>query len=135
MTVFVDTFALLAWLNPRDAAHTVVSAYLESFTGQLVTTEWVLIELADALSAPSARATAVAFLKSVRQDPLFDLIGYDPEVYEQGFDLFASRSDKAWSLTDCISFAVMTARGLTDALTADHHFDQAGFRAVFRARI
>lgn len=45
--------------------------------------------------------------------------------------LFASRADKAWSLTDCISFRVMAERGLSDALTADHHFEQAGFREVF----
>ncbi|MCI0358235.1 MAG: PIN domain-containing protein [Planctomycetaceae bacterium] len=132
MTVFVDTFALIAWLNPCDDAHALVAAYLDGFTGRLLTTEWVLIELADALSAPEARSTAVAFLKAVRADALFDVVGYDPAVYQAGFDLFASRSDKGWSLTDCISFAVMTERKLSDALTADHHFEQAGFRAVFK---
>ncbi|HEV3259587.1 MAG TPA: hypothetical protein VG013_22160 [Gemmataceae bacterium] len=34
MTVFADTFALIAWLNPRDEAHAVVAAYLDGFTGQ-----------------------------------------------------------------------------------------------------
>ena len=38
MTVFADTFALIAWLNPRDDAHAVVTAYLDGFTGRLVTT-------------------------------------------------------------------------------------------------
>ena len=52
MTVFADTFALIAWLNPRDDAHALVTACLDGFTGRLVTTEWVLMELADALSAP-----------------------------------------------------------------------------------
>jgi len=132
MTVFADTFALIAWLNPRDDAHAVVAAYLDGFTGRLLATEWVLMELADALSAPEARSTAVAFLKAVRADPLFEIVGYVPSVYQAGFDLFASRLDKSWSLTDCISFAVMTERGLSDALTADHHFEQAGFRAVFK---
>jgi len=132
MTVFADTFALIAWLNPRDSAHAVVAAHLDGFTGRLVTTEWVLMELADALSAPEARATAVAFLQAVRADPLFDVVGYVPTVYQTGFDLFASRQDKGWSLTDCISFGVMTERGLSEALTADHHFEQAGFRAIFR---
>jgi predicted nucleic acid-binding protein len=131
MTVFVDTFALIAWLNPRDAAHGEVANYFESFAGQLITTEWVLVELADALSTAPARATAVAFLRAVRADALFEIIGYNPVVYQHGFDLFASRADKSWSLTDCISFAAMTERGLTDALTADHHFEQAGFQAVF----
>jgi len=133
MTVFAATFALIAWLNPRDNAHAVVAAYLHGFTGRLVTTEWVLMELADALSAPEARAPVVAFLQAVRADPLFDVVGYVPAVYQAGFALFASRRDKGWSLTDCISFGVMTERGLSEALTADHHFEQAGFRAIFNA--
>jgi len=132
MTVFADTFALIAWLNPRDEAHPRVTTYLSGFTGRLVTTEWVLMELADALSAPTARSTAVAFLQAVRADPCFDVIGYDSAAYRAGFDLFAARPDKCWSLTDCISFAVMTQRGLVEALTADHDFEQAGFRAVFK---
>ncbi len=132
MTVFADTFALLAWLNPRDEAHAVVAAYLDGFTGRLLTTEWVLLELADALSAPQARSTAVAFLQAVRVDPLFEVVAYLPAVYQAGFDVFAARPDKDWSLTDCISFGVMTERGLSEALTADHDFEQAGFRAVFK---
>ena len=42
------------------------------------------------------------------------------------------RSDKSWSLTDCISFVVMGEHGITDALTGDRHFEQAGFRALLR---
>ena len=132
MTAFADTFALIAWLNPRDSAHAIVAAYLEGFTGRLLTTEWVLMELADALSAPQARSTAVAFLQAVRADPMFEVVGYVPTVYQAGFDLFANRPDKAWSLTDCISFGVMSERSIADALTADRHFEQAGFRAVFK---
>ncbi len=90
------------------------------------------MELADALSAPQARSTVVAFLRAIRSDPLFNVIGYDPAVYQAGFDLFAARPDKGWHLTDCISFAVMSERGLSEALTADHHFEQAGFRVIFK---
>jgi predicted nucleic acid-binding protein len=43
---------------------------------------------------------------------------------------YESRPDKAWSLTDCISFVVMNQHGLTEALTGDHHFEQAGFTAL-----
>ena len=66
------------------------------------------------------------------RDPSFEVVGYVPAVYQAGFEVFAARADKAWSLTDCISFGVMTAHGLSEALTADHHFEQAGFRAVFK---
>jgi predicted nucleic acid-binding protein len=92
------------------------------------------MELADALSAPDARVTTAAFLQTVRSDPQFEVVGYLPAAYQAGFDLFVARPDKAWSLTDCISFAMMTEHGLTDALTADHHFEQAGFRAVFKSQ-
>ena len=131
MTVFADTFALIAWLNPRDQAHERVSSYLNGFTGRLVTTEWVLMELADALSAPEARGIVVNFLQAVRADSQFEVVGYESGAYQSGFDLIATRPDKSWSLTDCISFGVMNQRQLTEALTADHHFEQAGFRAVF----
>ena len=60
------------------------------------------------------------------------VVGHVPAAYQAGFDLFANRPDKDWSLTDCISFGVMTERGLTEALTADRHFEQAGFRAVLK---
>jgi uncharacterized protein len=133
VTVFADTYSLIAWLNPRDAAHVKVTKYLDGFVGRLLTTEWVLLELADALSAPTARSTAAQFLVALRADPLFEVIGYLPAVYQAGFNLYAGRPDKAWSLTDCISFTVMNERRLTVALTADHHFEQAGFRAVFKA--
>src|SRR5438270_12757848 len=110
MTVSADAFALIAWLNPPDNAHALVAAYLDGFTGRLVTTEWVLMEVADALAAPEARTTAAAFLQAVRADPLFEVVGYAPAVYQAGFDLYAARTDKAWSLTDCISFGVMASR-------------------------
>jgi predicted nucleic acid-binding protein len=132
MTLFADSYALIAWLNPRDNAHPLVAAYLEGFTGRLLTTEWVLMELADALAAPESRSTVAAFLQAVRSDSMFEIVGYLPAVYQSGFDLFANRPDKAWSLTDCISFQVMSQRSISEALTADRHFEQAGFRAVFK---
>lgn len=132
MTLFADSFALIAWLNPRDNAHPIVSAYLEGFTGRLLTTEWVLMELADALASPESRCTVAAFLRAVRSDSMFEIVGYLPAVYQAGFDLFANRPDKAWSLTDCISFQVMSHRSISEALTGDRHFEQAGFRAVFK---
>jgi predicted nucleic acid-binding protein len=47
-------------------------------------------------------------------------------------EYYRARADKAWSLTDCISFVVMSEHGLSEALTADVHFEQASFRALLR---
>ncbi len=132
MTVFMDTYGLIAWINTRDAAHQPVKAYLDAYAGGIVTTEWILLELADAFSLSSTKPFAIEAIKRIRRLPMFVVVGYDLGVLQAGFHLYEDRSDKDWSLTDCISFAVMTQRGLSEALTADHHFEQAGFRAVFK---
>ncbi len=46
---------------------------------------------------------------------------------DEGWMLYSQRPDKDWGLTDCISFAVMTQEGITQAFTSDRHFEQAGF--------
>lgn len=132
MTVFMDTYGLIAWINTRDAAHQPVKSYLDAYAGSIVTTEWVLLEFADAFSLASVKPFAIEAIKRIHRLPMFQVVGFDPAVYKAGFDLYETRSDKDWSLTDCISFAVMNERGLSEALTADHHFEQAGFRAVFK---
>lgn len=132
MIVFMDSFALIAWINTRDAAHQRVKSYLDSYSGTIVTTEWVLLEFADAFSLSKAKPVAIETIKRIRRLPMFQVVGFEPAVQQAGFDLYETRLDKDWSLTDCVSFAVMTQRGLSEALTADHHFEQAGIRAVFK---
>ncbi len=132
MTVFMDTYGLIAWINTRDAAHQRVKSYLDSYSGKIVTTEWVLLEFADAFSLSKSKPFAIEAIKRIHHLPMFLVVGFEPTVYQAGFDLYESRSDKDWSLTDCVSFVVMTQHGLSDALTADHHFEQGGFRAVFK---
>jgi predicted nucleic acid-binding protein len=53
-------------------------------------------------------------------------------IYDAGLNLYAQRPDKDWSLTDCISFVVMKRLRLTEALTADKHFEQAGFKVLLK---
>ena len=132
MTVFMDTYGLINWINTRDAAHQPVKSYLDAYSGSIVTTEWVLLEFADAFSLSSVKPFAIEAIKRIHRLPMFRVVGFAQTVYQAGFDLFEARPDKDWSLTDCISFAVMSERGLSEALTADHHFEQAGFRAVFK---
>ena len=47
-------------------------------------------------------------------------------------EFFRERPDKEWTLTYCISFVVMADERLTNALTGDHHFEQAGFKALLK---
>ena len=59
-------------------------------------------------------------------------IAESSDLWRRGLELFAGRLDKEWSLTDCVSFVVMTDGGIRDALTGDRHFDQAGFNALLK---
>lgn len=127
--VFADTFFFLAALHPGDAAHGRAIRWSRENERVRVTTAWVLTEVADAL----ARDNREAFLSLhdlVRHSPLFRFIEATQGTFERGVALYGRRPDKAWSLTDCISFVVMGDEGLTEALTGDRHFEQAGFVAL-----
>ena len=130
MAAFADTFYYLALLNPTDEAHQRASALSEKRRGRVVTTAWVLTEVADALCEPANRRVFTRLIESLRSDPNTEVVAPDEDLFDRGLDLYARRPDKAWSLTVCISFVVMTDRGLTEALTGDHHVEQAGFRAL-----
>ena len=129
--VFADTFYFIALLEERDQYHQRVRAYAASLLAPVVTTRWVLVETANALSSSSNRVAVGVFLKATETSPRIRLVGSSDELYARGLDLYCRRPDKAWSLTDCISILVMVNEGLTEALTRDRHFEQAGLTAVF----
>ncbi len=131
-TVFADTSFYIALLNRGDEWHTKALALASGSSARFVTTEWVLAELADAFAGSSARTRIKAFIDRLRLHPRVEIIGASSAQFEQGLVLYHNRSDKEWSLTDCISFEVMKDRKLTEAATGDHHFHQAGFNALFQ---
>lgn len=97
----------------------------------MVTTQWILTEVADAFSSSTIRHRVKPALDKIAEDPDATVVPVSPEYFARGLELYHSRPDKEWSLTDCISLVVMADEGLTDALTKDHHFEQAGFTALF----
>ena len=78
------------------------------------------------------RAAAVRLLTALENDPAVEIVGLSDDLYHKAFELFHARPDKDWGLIDCFSFIVMADNGITDALTADIHFEQAGFKALLR---
>jgi predicted nucleic acid-binding protein len=128
--VFADTSYWLALLVKQDQYHSRAQAWTARITGCITTTAAVLLETANALARPAWRASAVALIEHLRQRDDVRVVPFEPALWARGWDLYRNRADKAWSLTDCFSFLVMQQTALTDALTADEHFRQAGFRAV-----
>ena len=131
MTAFLDSVAIIGTVDRRDQYHPVVASYMAGYVGRILTTDWVLSESLDALSNSRTRMAAVDLIDRLRVNPVVEIIGYDDALYRRGLDVYRKRPDKEWSLTDCISFVVMEQQKLTDALTADHHFRQAGFNPIF----
>jgi predicted nucleic acid-binding protein len=129
-SVFADTFYFIALLNADDDAHGAAAGYSTDNAVRFVTTAWVLTELADGLAETSGRTIFAGLLNDLRADARVDVVDADAQLWQRGIALYDSRRDKGWSLTDCISFVVMTDRKITDALTGDRHFEQAGFRAL-----
>ena len=72
----------------------------------------------------------MTLLSALEADPDIEITRLSETHYQQRFELFSQHLDKEWSLNDCVSFVLMDQRGLTDALTANEHFQQAGFRAL-----
>lgn len=131
--VFADTFYFLAVLNRRDPAHEPALTFYGDSAFQFVTTEWVLTEVADATAEPGLRAGFKSFFELLENDGQVKVIPANHELFRRGLTLYFQRPDKTWSLTDCISFVVMTDEGLTEALTGDRDFEQAGFTALLRS--
>ena len=96
----------------------------------LVTTEFVLVEVANAFCASAWRAKAVKLIDGLRSRPNLKIIEADSSLLSEGWRLYCSRLDKEWSLTDCVSFAVMQEEQIDQAFTSDHHFEQAGFNKL-----
>ena len=128
--LFADTFFYLALLNPDDLAHQHATDVSRTLTAHTVTTAWVLTELGDALAGPAHRRLFLGVLAEPASDPTIIIVPPTQDLFARGVDLFGQRLDKQWSLTDCISFVVMREHGLLEALTGDHHFEQAGFKAL-----
>ncbi len=130
--LFADTFYFLALLHENDAAHAQTLALSAKLSNPILTTVWVLTEVADALSAPNLRTNFLPLLEVLRTDPACTIVPPSQELFDQGVEVYAGRADKEWSLTDCISFEVMRRYGVTEALTGDRHFEQAGFAALLK---
>ena len=129
-TVLVDTAAWIALVNTRDELHDRAKqtmAELRDSSVALVTTEFVLIEVANAFCASAWRGKAIKLIEGLRLLPNLRIIEAESSLLSDGWQLYCDRLDKEWSLTDCVSIAVMEKEQIKDAFTSDHHFEQAGF--------
>ncbi len=133
--LFLDTAYALALSSPKDLFHeqaTRLADEVEAAGVRLVTTRAVMLELGNAFSKQRRRQAGIGLLDALEADSGVEIIPLSEQLYARAWQLFRERPDKEWGLTDCVSFIAMQDRGLTEALTSDEHFRQAGFQTLLR---
>jgi uncharacterized protein len=134
--VFADAFYWTALTSIDDSAHRRALALSRSLQpDKIITTEEVLDEYLAYFSGArrSVREHAGDMVASLLDSRKIVVIPQSHESFLAGLKLYRGRPDKGYSLTDCISMETMNREGLTDVLTNDRHFEQEGFRALFRS--
>lgn len=128
--IFVDTSYFLALVNTRDKFHQATIKAAEKVAPPFVTSEAVLFEVGNALARPPFRLLGIQTIRQICADKVIEIVHIDPDLFNQSITFYRSRMDKSWGLTDCSSFVIMERLGIGAALTADKHFEQAGFERL-----
>ena len=133
--LFVDTSGWAYFLDQQDPLHTEVLAIVRraiTQKRQLVTTNYIIIELVALLSSRYhlPRQEVITAINAIKVDPAVEVMHIEQAIDDEAWALLERRLDKEWSLVDASSFVIMGRFGMTQALTTDHHFAQAGFIRV-----
>jgi predicted nucleic acid-binding protein len=134
-TIFADTFYWTALTSPDDTFYLKALEFSRLLPpDRIITSDDVLVEYLAFLAkaAPSVRPQAGRLAARLFEDPRVVVVPQGHELFLDGLDLYRARPDKGYSLTDCISMLIMRRQGMTEILTHDRHFEQEGFRALFR---
>ena len=132
--VFADTFYWVALTNPDDTRYRDAVAFDRVLADATIfTTDEVLAEFMTFFSADRwQRGQAAITVRRLLAHPQVRVMEQSRASFLSGLDLYQARPDKGYSLVDCISMETMRREGLTEALTIDRHYEQEGFRALFR---
>ena len=132
-TVFADTGYWIASSNPLDQLHEKSKTVTRQL-GQcrIVTTQMVLVEFLNFMGSrgEQMRALALTVVRGIAQRPDIEIVPQSGDQFQSAVNLYSSRIDKRWSVTDCASFSTMEDMNITEALAHDRHFEQTGFIAL-----
>ena len=130
--IFADTSGWANFFVDTEPYHAKAFMLMEQGqqkTRRVVTTNYVLSELLPLLTIRFRirRARALKVIETIRLAPWVEIVHIDEALDAAAWRLLENRLDKVWSLVDAASFVVMQNRRITEALTTDKHFEQAGF--------
>ncbi len=131
MKLLVDTGALLALAMRKDRHHADAVRFLKSLPHvRFVLTDLVLAELATRLRARAGARKAVALVRDLLNSRRYEVVFVDRTLVDAALGKMERYGDKALSLPDCASFALMDQLGLDAAFAFDADFRDCGYRIV-----
>lgn len=130
--LLVDTSGWGHLVDPTQAYHALAAKLYRDArqkNRKLLTTNYIITELVALMSSPLRlpRSSIIAFIEGMKVSQYIEIIHITASIDERAWQLLKQREDKDWSLVDCASFVLMGQCGINEALTTDHHFEQAGF--------
>ena len=100
---------------------------------ELMTSNLVLSELVPLLRSRNfhlLQQQVLAIITTKRALPNLAVHHIDPALDQQAWGLLYTNPQQPWSHVDASSMALMRREGITEILTADQHFAQAGFTVL-----
>lgn len=130
--IFADTSGWASLVDVSQPFNALAAQVLKTARSQgamFVTTNYIITELVALLHSPMRipRHESIRFVDSLKSASYVEIVHVDETLDRAARQLLKVRADKNWSLVDCASFVLMQQRGVAEAFTADHHFEQAGF--------
>ena len=132
-TVLFDTSFIVALENRDDPSHERarnLDRELLAGDATLLLHWGILLEIGDGYARLGRRPKGIELLKRFHQEQGYQIVSITDALLAAAIALYSERIDKDWGMTDCLSFVIMQQQGVTEPLTADRHFVQAGFEAL-----
>ena len=135
-SVLLDTNGWIILLNSTEQLHSAAQDIWHDLARRdyrFVVTDWIIAETGNGLARTRHKSHFSEVVRQMLQSPNVEIVDVDRELLDEALSIFEGHSDKAWGLVDCASFVVMRQRGIVDAFTSDHDFEQAGFQCLLTA--
>lgn len=130
MKIFIDTSYIIAIINERDQYHNQALNLANLYMNRsIIVTDSIILEIANSLSR-RYKAEAIQIIEEFLSSENVEVVRLTIDTFERAFNLYKTRQDKEWGLVDCISFIVMKDGSVSEVLTFDQHFSQAGFQIL-----
>jgi predicted nucleic acid-binding protein len=130
--VFADTSGWASFFVRTEPFYDLAKTSMQQWQVEgtrVITTNYVMLELVALFTSPLRipRPQQIKTIETIKAASWVEIVHIDSILNKEAWNLLKTRLDKEWSLVDCSSFILMQQRGITAALTTDHHFEQADF--------